>query len=171
MRRTSWTTAAVLTAAAPLILARPAFASPTGAHRVGGEQIQGAGVSHPAGQDDRALKVNAQTPDVGISSASGHVSFTHHSPLGLNHFVGSVSCLQITTAGDGGAVVQLSGVIGSGSTANGTSLAGRNYAFSIVEQANKAQQFSLPRFGGATPCGGGRALVPVTQAGYRIIGT
>jgi len=99
------------------------------------------------------------------------VSFAHHSPIGLNHFVGSVSCLQITTAGDDRAVVQLSGVIGSGSTANGTSLAGRSYAFTIVDQANKPQQFSLPRFDGTTPCEGGKALVPVTQAGYRITGT
>ena len=126
---------------APLILAGPTFASPTGAHRAGGEQIQGAGVSHPARQDDRSLQVNAQTPDGGIMSASGHVSFAHHSPIGLSHFVGSVSGLQITTAGDGGAVVQISGVIGSGSTANGTSLADRSYAFTIVDQANTPQQF------------------------------
>jgi len=62
MSRTPWTTAAVLTAAAPLIMAGPAFASPTGAHRAGSEQIQGAGVSHPAGQDDRSLQVNARPP-------------------------------------------------------------------------------------------------------------
>ncbi len=105
------------------------------------------------------------------TKASGHVTFNHHTPVGLSHFTGTVSCLSVS-AQNGVTTVFLSGRVNQGETAAGAPPAGKGYAFTLKSTSAGAQTFSLPLLTegqGLGPCAGSdRKQVPVTQGGFQF---
>jgi hypothetical protein len=157
----------------PLAQPAAALASPSATgHPAESERVRGAGVSHPANDDRRSLQVDAQSRTEAPGEATGHVTFDHHSPAGLNHFTGTVSCLSVS--GQAGATtVTLSGRIEEGHTAAGAPLAGKAYTFTLKSNSANSQSFSPPTFEArqapVAPCAGSnKKQVPVTQGGFEI---
>ena len=164
IRRTRVTAALLVGAVIPLGQSAVALASPS----AGGDRIRGAGVSHPAGDDQRSLQVDAQSMNTAASGATGHLTFDHHSQVGLNHFTGTISCLRIS-AQKGTTTVTLSGRIDQDHTATGVPLADKPYAFTLLSTSAGSQSFSLPSFIPGPPCAGSnKRQVPVTQGGFQL---
>jgi hypothetical protein len=130
----------------------------------GGARINGAAISK-VGRDTRKLTVTAQAP-AGSTNASGTVQFIHNSPAGLSRFRGTVTCLSVS-----GGVVQISGLVEKGETANGALLDGKTYAFTI-NSGTSPQTFSLPTVGESAavgPCSGGSSqTVAITEDGFKL---
>ncbi len=155
--------APVSIAALAMLVPSPAVADAAGSSAPGAgtsHSISGAAVSSLP-EDQRRLSVEGRLAVDG--TASGRLSFTHHSPSGLSHFTARVMCLEFV---DGR--TEVSGTIIKGETAAGVVLDGKPVAFTLDTEG--AQNFSLPQLGpGAVDCGGGRAeTVPVTQAGFHV---
>jgi hypothetical protein len=163
-RRTRISAVLLVGALIPLGQSAVALASPSS----GPVGIRGAGVSHPTGDDRRSLEVDAKATGSAASGATGQLTFDHHSPVGLNHFTGSVSCLRTSTQ-NGTTTVTFSGHIQQGQTSSGAPLAGKPFAFTVLSTSAGSQSFSLPSFSPGPPCAGSdKRQVPVTQGSFHI---
>lgn len=145
--------------AAVLVLTTPAGA-PAPHHP--DASLDGAAASR-VGAHTRILAIDARGDRGGV--ATGDVRFVHHSPDGVNRFLGVVSCLRRGGTG----TAEISGTVSQGQNTAGTDLAGRDFAFTL-HTAGNPQRFSRPRFAAPATrpsCRGGRTeTVPVTVGGF-----